>query len=525
MTRPTPDRAPLLLWFRRDLRLADNPALDAALGSERPILPIFVWPSEGEWAPGRAARWWLRRSLAALDGDLRSRGSRLVVLEGPAHSGFIRLARSTQATGIVWSGVHEPHAAVEAEAVREVFRAAGLAAEEVEGDLLFPLDRVHTRAGGPFRVFTPFWRACLALPDPGLPEGPRPRVIPGPDAWPADADRAAWAAVAANEPETEASDRMAAHWEPGEAGAQARLAAFLDEGLGGYGVERDRPDHDGTSRLSPHLSFGEISVRRVWHEVVTRMRAMLAAGEYSLPASSPVASAQVASAQESARVFLTELGWREFARHLLVHFPHTVTHPLRPEFAAFPWDDDPEALEGWRRGLTGYPIVDAGMRQLRATGWMHNRVRMVVASFLVKDLLLPWQVGSRVFWEGLVDADLASNTLGWQWAAGCGADAAPYFRVFNPVLQGRKFDPDGAYVRTWVPELAGLSARFIHEPWRASAEESEGAGVVLGKTYPRPLVDHAAARDRALAAFRGLKTAAPPEASTSAWLRTTRRPT
>jgi deoxyribodipyrimidine photo-lyase len=432
----------------------------------------------------------------------------------------MELARSVQAVGIVWGGVHQPHAAAEADLVREVFRAVGLEAEEVDGDLLFPLERVRTQTGGPFRVFTPFWRACLALPDPAPPGGPAPSAIPGPDAWPAVADAGA---LAAGRAETEPGDRMAAYWEPGEAGAHARLAAFLDEGLGGYSVERDRPDHDGTSRLSPHLSFGEISVHRVWHEIVVRMRAMPAVGEYSRSASSPVASAKVASARESARVFLTELGWREFARHLLVHFPHTVTHPLRPEFAAFPWDDDPEALDAWRRGLTGYPIVDAGMRQLRATGWMHNRVRMVVASFLVKDLLLPWQVGSRVFWEELVDADLASNTLGWQWAAGCGADAAPYFRVFNPVLQGRKFDPDAAYVRVWVPELAGLSDRFIHEPWRAPSDELQRTGVILRETYPPPLVDHAVARDRALAAFRGLRAQAAIEVMESASPRTKRR--
>ena len=516
MSSASADRAPLLLWFRRDLRLADNPALDVALRSGRPVVPVFVWPPASEWAPGQASRWWLRRSLGSLDAGLRERGSRLVACEGPAATALMELARSVQAVGIVWGSVCGPHAAAEADLVREVFRAAGLETEETDGDLLFPLERVHTRAGGPFRVFTPFWRACLALPDPGTPEGPAPSAIPGPDAWPAGADAGA---LAAGRAETEPGDGMAACWEPGEAGAHARLAAFLDAGLNGYDVERDRPDHDGTSRLSPHLSFGEISAQRVWHEVVVRTRTMPAVGEYSRSASS-----RVSSAQESARVFLTELGWREFARHLLVHFPHTVTHPLRPEFAAFPWDDDPEALEAWRRGFTGYPFVDAGMRQLRATGWMHNRVRMVVASFLVKDLLLPWQVGSRVFWEELVDADVASNTLGWQWAAGCGADAAPYFRVFNPVLQGRTFDPDGAYVRAWVPELAGLSDRFIHEPWRAPAEELQRTGVILGETYPPPLVDHAVARDRALAAFRGLRAQPAPETLTAAPSRTTRRP-
>jgi len=496
------------------------------------VLPVFVCPSpEAEWAPGAGARWWLRRSLAALDADLQARGSRLLGLDGPADSALIKLAASTQATGIVWGDVREPSAVAEADLVREAFRAAGLAVEEVDGDLLFPLERVHTLAGGPFRVFTPFWRACRALPGPALPEGPPPVVIPGPEVWPAGVRIGAWSAGGLG---TDSGDRMAVYWEPGEKGAQARLAAFLDDGLGIYAVERERPDRDGTSRLSPHLSVGEISVRRVWHEVGVRMKSWSPARKGTVlpsstpppPIASPDASAPaVASMRDSAHVFLTELGWREFARHLLVHFPHTVTRPLRPEFAAFPWEDDPEALDAWRRGLTGYPFVDAGMRQLRATGWMHNRVRMVIASFLVKDLLLPWQAGSRVLWEGLVDADMAGNTLGWQWAAGCGADAAPYFRVFNPVLQGRKFDPDGIYVRRWVPELGGLSTRHIHEPWRAPAEELRMAGVIVGESYPRPLVDHGVARDRALAAFRGLKAAAAPEAPTPARPEPTRRPT
>jgi deoxyribodipyrimidine photo-lyase len=267
------------------------------------------------------------------------------------------------------------------------------------------------------------------------------------------------------------------------------LARFLGEALSGYPKNRDRPDLPGTSRLSPHLHFGEISPRQVWHAVSAR-----------------TVSDPSRGVERGAEAFLRQLGWREFAHHLLHHFPETVTHPLRVEFASFPWRYDEKALAVWQRGETGYPIVDAGMRELLGTGWMHNRVRMIVASFLVKDLLLPWQGGAGWFLETLFDADLANNTLGWQWVAGCGADAAPFFRVFNPVGQGRRYDPKGDYVKRWVPELAALPTKWIHCPWQAPGEVLSDAGVTLGKTYPQPMVDHAAARERAIKAWKSLKT-------------------
>jgi deoxyribodipyrimidine photo-lyase len=277
-------------------------------------------------------------------------------------------------------------------------------------------------------------------------------------------------------------------WRPGEKGALDSLSVFLSGAVSAYASHRDRPDVAGTSRLSPHLHFGELSPRRVWHETMRT-----------------TGSVAMKNGARGAEAFIRQLGWREFAHHLLHHFPHTPGDPLRPEFSCFPWRADTAALEAWRKGMTGYPIVDAGMRELWETGWMHNRVRMVVASFLVKDLLVHWIEGARWFWDTLVDADLANNTLGRQWTAGCGADAAPFFRVFNPVMQGEKFDPDGAYVRRWVPEIGGLPARWIHKPWLAPPEELRKAGIELGASYPLPIADHFAARDRALEAFAAMQ--------------------
>jgi deoxyribodipyrimidine photo-lyase len=277
-------------------------------------------------------------------------------------------------------------------------------------------------------------------------------------------------------------------WQPGERGAAKQLRAFLAAALVEYPTGRDRPDRTGTSRLSPHLHFGEISPRQVWHAVVAWQARQSGPG--------------VATAAEA---FQRELGWREFSHQLLFHFPHTTNQPLKAQFVDFPWDHNPPTLKAWQRGLTGYPIVDAGMRELWSTGWMHNRVRMIVGSFLVKHLLIDWRQGAVWFWDTLVDADLANNTLGWQWVAGCGADAAPYFRIFNPVLQGRKFDPDGAYVRRWVPELGLLPKQHIHAPWEASPAELATSGVRLGQNYPQPIVDHAFARRRALDALAGTR--------------------
>ncbi len=474
-----------LLWFRLDLRLTDNPALEAARQRGGPVVPVFVWApeEEGDWPPGGASRWWLHRSLAALAGDLETRGARLLIRRGPSLASLRQLARETGADAVYWNRRYEPALIARDTAVKEALRADGLRAESFNSALLFEPWTVTNQTGKPFQVFTPFWRHCLAREDPPAPT-PAPRRLPGP----ARAPRSEPLAALELEPTIDWASGLRAAWQPGEAGAAANLRRFLDHAFEQYGEDRNRPDRPGTSRLSPHLHFGEIGPRQVWQ----------ALKRHAAQRGWPVTRWRNTQ-------FLAEIGWREFAYHLLYHFPHTPTRPLRAEFARFPWRKEAAWLRAWQRGRTGYPIVDAGMRELWATGWMHNRVRMITASFLVKDLLVDWCAGARWFWDTLVDADLASNTLGWQWTAGCGADAAPYFRIFNPVTQGQKFDPQGDYVRRWVPELARLPTEWIHRPWEAPDEVLRAGGVELGRTYPRPIVSHAIAREVALEALAKIK--------------------
>ena len=470
-----------IVWFRQDLRLQDNPALVAAVARGEPVVPVFIWDEtgEGDWAPGGASRWWLHHSLAALDAALRERGLRLIIRSGESGAVLVELIKVTGATAVYWNRRYEP-AAIERDTALKA--NLGVEGKSFNAALLFEPHTVKNKSGGPFQVFTPYWRHCLALPvdEPvKLPAGPPP----APARWPKSAALAELGLL----PDIKWDAGFRKVWQPGEAGAQARLKRFAGA-MDGYADGRDQPAAEATSGLSPHLHFGEIGPRQIW-------AAARAQGKGS----------GVFPAHRGAQVFLKEVGWREFAYHLLYHFPATPRQPLRAEFAAFPWRQDAKQLRAWQRGLTGYPIVDAGMRQLWATGWMHNRVRMIVASFLVKHLRLSWQEGAAWFWDTLVDADLASNTLGWQWSAGCGADAAPYFRIFNPILQGQKFDPAGDYVRRWVPELTKLPAEFIHEPWEAPMDVLAGAEVTLGRTYPQPIVDHAEARKAALAAFQSLR--------------------
>jgi deoxyribodipyrimidine photo-lyase len=470
-----------LLWFRIDLRLADNPALQSAIAAGT-VVPVFIWDpaSEEPWRPGGASLWWLHQSLTALEKSLRAAGSRLIIRKGPTAATLLELAKETGAQFVVWNRRYEPAVIARDSKVKEALAAAGLRAESFCAALLHEPWTVENKSGKPFQVFTPFWKNCLAKPGPAEPL-PAPGRIPSPEQWPESLPLSALEL----EPQIDWAAGMRAAWTPGEAGAQERLGRFLRGAAERYGAERDLPGIEGTSRLSPHLHFGEISPRQVWH--AARLSG-------------------IASWRESR--YLAEIGWREFAHHLLYHFPRTPVEPLRPEFARFPWRENDAALKAWKRGLTGYPIVDAGMRELWATGWMHNRVRMIVASFLVKDLLISWTEGAWWFWDTLVDADLAQNTLGWQWTAGCGADAAPYFRVFNPSGQGEKFDADGLYVRRWCPELARVPQEWLHRPWEAPASVLAAAGVVLGRQYPKPIVDHAAARDFALKAFASLKETA-----------------
>jgi len=436
------------MWFRRDLRLADNDALAGALAAAETVVPAWVAPR----AAGVGEARWLAHSLRALDGALRERGSVLIVRTGPAPETLVALTGEHAAVSVHCTRVWTPDGLAEERAVAAALEAAGARLVVSEGALLVTPDALVTGAGAPYRVFTPYFRAWEQARRPGEPPGAAPDRIPRPDS------------IGPSEP---LPDRRAGApdplgwWTPGEAGAHARLAELIEGALERYDERRDLPGVDGTSRLSPHLAFGEISPRHV----------VAAISRSGLPA-------------EVTRSFVRQLAWREFAAHVLHHHPHTLTEPLRPEFARMPWRDDAEALAAWRAGQTGYPLVDAGMRQLAETGWMHNRVRLVAASFLTKHLLIPWQTGERYFAETLVDFDVASNVFNWQWVAGCGADAAPYFRIFNPTLQAAKFDPDGAYMRRWVPELA-----------------EQGAGA----DYPDPVVDHREARERALAAYAAVK--------------------
>ncbi len=481
-----------------DLRLRDNPALAAALLRGAPVLPVWILDEgeNGRWATGAASRWWLHHSLAALRDSLASRGLPLVLRRGEAAEILPTLAAETGAGAVYWNRRYEPAVIARDKALKERLRGAGIEVKSFNGALLHEPHEIANKQGGPFQVFTPFWRTCGEKPVASPVALPR-----GNGVAPQVAVRSAALEELALLPRLDWAVQFSKRWRPGEAGAAAQLERFFAKRVERYADQRDEPSAEAVSELSPHLHFGETSPRLIW------ARALEASRESGVFPSS-----------RGVQKFLTEVGWREFAHHLLYHFPDTPEKPLRAEFSAFPWADDPhgDKFRAWTRGRTGYPIVDAGMRELWATGWMHNRVRMVAASFLVKHLRLPWLSGAEWFWDTLVDADLASNTLGWQWTAGCGADAAPYFRIFNPVLQGEKFDPGGTYVRRWVPELAKLPNAYLHKPWMAPTDTLLAAGVRLGETYPRPLVDHAKARDEALAALSSLRARPQPAIATRA---------
>ncbi len=481
MARPEPDR-PVLLWLRDDLRIADNPALTRAVECGRPVVALFVLDDVSpDLRPlGGASRWWLHRSLAEFRDRFARLGGSLCLRRGPVGEIVTTMAAEIDAAEVVWNRRYLPgQTTIDADLKRRL-RAGGRTAESFRANLLHEPHTVKTGAGGPFRVFTPFWRAARG---PGAPRAPLPPpgALRTPDVVPPSLvlddlellpRRPYWAGG------------LDATWTPGEVGATARLDRFLAEGLRGYASGRDRPDLDHTSRLSPHLRFGEISPFTVAAAVAARV------------AADPTLATD-------ADKFLAEIGWREFAHHLAFHFGDLSDREFQPRFGTFPWKTDAALLEAWKRGRTGYPLVDAGMRELWATGTMHNRVRMVGASFLVKHGLVDWREGERWFFETLVDACPAVNPASWQWVAGCGADAAPFFRIFNPVTQGVKFDPDGAYLRRWLPELAALPTAAIHAPWTASKDVAAAAGFRLGVTYPAPIVDHSFARERALAALAG----------------------
>ncbi len=489
MARPGSDASsvsapPVLVWFRQDLRLADNPALQAGLASGRPLALVYVLEQadQNPWAWGSASRWWLHGALAALAASIEERCGRLILRRGAAETVIPALAQEIGATAVHWNRRYEPQGMAVDTRIKTVLKSQGVTAESHKATLLFEPFELKTGGGGPFKVYTPFSKAARAKGvDCDLSVSPA-RLPPAPAV--ASDKLEAWGLLP-RKPDWAGGLRQA--WTPGEAAAQARLDWFMAKALKGYGENRNRMDMDATSRLSPHLHWGEISPLRVWR-----------AAEDALAAHPALA--------DDLKILTNELLWREFSHHLLFTFPKLPEENWKKAFNAFPWTSgDSAEAEAWRRGRTGYPVVDAAMRQLWSEGYVHNRARMIAASFLIKHLLVDWRVGEAWFWDTLVDADLANNAASWQWVAGSGADAAPFFRIFNPVTQGETYDPEGGYVRRWLPEIAALPNTFIHKPWTAPYEVLNRSGVRLGQTYPLPIVDHAKARGRALAAYETVK--------------------
>ncbi len=471
-------KAPVIFWFRQDLRLADNPGLTAAVRAGA-VLPVYILDDEnaGKWRMGAASRWWLEQALVrlndSLDGALRC-------FVGAADQILPELVRQSGAAEVFWNRCYEPWRISRDKKLKQRLTEQGIKVHSYNAALLWEPWEILKKDGTPYQVFTPYFRkGCLSVPPPkplpppesaeftsgNLDALPLPRLEPLlPQPW---------------------HGKLASRWSVGEQQAGDALADFLHNRLKGYKQGRDYLADDHVSRLSPHLHFGEISPRQVWHDALRRGIEL--------------------GCEQDLDHFLSELAWREFSHYLLYYFPQLPEHCFNAKFESFPWQRDTMAFEAWKWGETGYPLVDAGMRELWETGIMHNRARMITASFLVKNQLVDWRLGQDWFWDCLVDADLASNSFGWQWVAGSGADAVPYFRIFNPVTQGKKFDPDGRYVRRYVPELRRLPDRYLHAPWEAPAEVLATAGITLGRDYPQPVVDLKISREKALAAFHSLK--------------------
>lgn len=474
----TTDTSPIVVWFRQDLRIKDNPALLAAHQTGHPIVPLYILDEEncGEWKLGGASRWWLHESLKALNDALEGN---LCFKAGSAQTILVDVIKGAGAEAIYWNRCYEPWRITSDAHIQETLQTKGIEVYTFNGALLFEPQTALKSDGTPYKVFTPFYqKGCLG-------KGNEPRR---PSKAPKDLRLSSHNGVPLIDlkllPAIPWHKKLMNHWKPGETGAQARLKTFLKNGLKHYKEGRNYPSENNVSRLSPHLHFGEISPNEVWYAAKQRMG--------------------TEGWRKDGETFLSELGWREFSHSLLFHFPDLPRKNLQKKFNKFPWRKDQKSLKRWQQGQTGYPIVDAGMRELWETGYMHNRVRMIVGSFLVKNLMLHWHLGEDWFWDTLVDADLANNSASWQWIAGCGADAAPYFRIFNPVTQGKKFDQNGEYVRRFIPELKKMPDKYLHNPWEAPEKVLVEAGVQLGEDYPLPIVTLSDSRERALEAFSEL---------------------
>ncbi len=472
---------PSIIWFRQDLRLADNPALKAAYQKQSPIVPLYILEdvSSRKWEIGVTQRWWLYHSLSSLEKSLKRSGLKLILRKGTPLIILKELIQEIQATSVYWNRCYEPTAILRDQQIKQDLIKEGIEVKSFNGSLLFEPWEITTQKGEPYKNFTHYWKSCLTTRKPTLPQEKPKHLISFSSCLKSDLIDE-WGLATHDFKRTK---NFSLEWEPGEEEAEKKLNSFVQSGaIHAYHVNRNHLAYEATSKLSPYLHLGEISPRQIWHTIL-----------------------RTVENSKGVEAFLSELGWREFSYYLLYHFPTFPDVPFRPQFHHFKWHSDKTRLTAWQKGLTGYPLVDAGMRQLETIGWMHNRVRMITASFLTKHLLIDWREGEKWFWDSLLDADLANNSVAWQWTAGSGVDAAPYFRIFNPVLQGEKFDPQGIYVKKWVPELSGLPAHFIHKPWKAPYEILQKANIVLGKDYPFPLVDHISARNTALEAYEALR--------------------
>lgn len=476
--------SPVLLWFRKDLRLDDNLALNAAVASGHPVLAVYILEPKdsGNGPQGAAQGWWLHHSLEALSRSLDAKGVRLILRRGDAATQLMSLIDETGAYMVLWNRRYDPAGIAVDTDLKANLTERGLEVHTFAGQLLHEPSKLKTGSGTHYKVYTPFWRALEASGEPAEPLDP-PADIHPPRSYPHSDTLSDWALLPTK---PNWASTFSEIWEPGEQAALQKLEDFIDKNVQDYKTRRDIPSVDGTSRMSPHLAMGEISPARIWY-----------------------ATRGLVTDSDSADVitYRKELVWREFSYHLLFHNPTLPSVNLNRKFDTFPWSGSDAEFTAWCHGRTGYPIVDAGMRQLWRHGYMHNRVRMITASFLIKDLLIDWRRGLDWFADTLVDADPASNAASWQWVAGSGADASPFFRVFNPILQGEKFDPDGTYVKTFIPELANLDSKYVHRPFEAPAAVLTKAGVTLGTTYPAPIVNHSMARDRALDVFKTIKDA------------------